>query len=343
MDRLRLLLILVAVVAWAGLLAACGSDSEEEGAASVVTPAATTVAGAATTPASGAAAISFPLTIENCGVKLTFTKPAERAVTLAINTTEIMLALGLKDKLAGVVGTGNGLLPQYKDQFAGVNVLSEKAFPLPSREILLAANPDLIISGYGGDFSANTLGTRQDYLAQGINTYQLAGTCEGKSPTIDDTYEDLTTLGKIFGAPEAAAAVIASMKADAAKGTPPATPVKVFNYDSGEETAATSGAAALINGLIAQAGGRNVFADIPSSFPKVSWEEVVNRNPDVIVITDYLKPVDEKIAFLTSYPPLANVTAIKERRFVVIGLNDIQPSVRNGTALATLANGFSGK
>ena len=73
----------------------------------------------------------------------------------------------------------------------------------------------------------------------------------------------------------------------------------------------------------------------------MSWEEIIVRNPDVILIHETLAaPGAATIAFLKSYAPAASVTAIKQGRFIVMPVNDFQPGMRSGKALATLAAGL---
>ncbi|MFX8262546.1 ABC transporter substrate-binding protein, partial [Acinetobacter baumannii] len=62
--------------------------------------------------------------------------------------------------------------------------------------------------------------------------------------------------------------------------------LKVFVYDSGEDKAFTA-ANTYLTSLIDLVGGKNIFDDIDKGWAEVSWEEVVNRDPDVIVIVDY--------------------------------------------------------
>lgn len=75
----------------------------------------------------------------------------------------------------------------------------------------------------------------------------------------------------------------------------------------------------------------------------MSWEEVVKRDPDVIVVEDQaFEPADEAIAFMRSFGPLKGVTAVKENRFVAVPVNDTQPGIRGPRALKTLVAGFGG-
>lgn len=307
---------------------------------------ATPPASPAASPIAGTrAATSFPLTIENCGTTLTFTKPPERVVPLALNTTEILLALGLKDRIAGVVGVGNAILPQYQDEFTGVNVIAEKAFPYPSREVLLSAAPDLLLSGYGGDFSEGAYGSRESYHAQGISTLLMTDACDtAPAVTLEDTYADILLIGRIFSVPEQASALVTQMQSEAVVTTSGAPPLRAFVFAGDTPDATTTvGGRSLITDLVARAGGENIFADLPQQFiPEVSTEQIIARDPQVIVIIEYAAvPAQDIIATLSSDPNYANVSAIENQRFVVIGATYTAPSVRNGMAVSILADEFS--
>ncbi len=47
-----------------------------------------------------AASTTYPLTLENCGAQVTFQKAPERAIGLGQNSAEILLLLGLENKMA---------------------------------------------------------------------------------------------------------------------------------------------------------------------------------------------------------------------------------------------------
>ena len=76
---------------------------------------------------------AFNVAIENCGFTQTFTAPPERAVSLTQHTTEIMLALGLQDKMVGTAYLDDAILPQYEAAYKQIPVLSDE---YPSREVL---------------------------------------------------------------------------------------------------------------------------------------------------------------------------------------------------------------
>lgn len=301
-------------------LAACGGSGEET---------------------ADAAAPAEPVKIENCGVAYTFAEAPERVVTSSTVATEVILALGLKDRLAGTVAAKD-IMPEYASGLEGVKVIAESAFPPPSKEVVYSANPDFVVSGYPDDYGDKAMGDRAVLRKEGVNTYLLAANCPGHDAKVDDVYTDITALGKVFGVEQAAADLVAELKG----GTEAVEPVdggpKVFDYAGGRDKPATAGSAALIDDLIARAGGENIFPDV-TSYKQVSWEEVVKRNPDVIVVEDQaFEPADEAIEFMKSFGPLKDVTAVKEDRFVVIPVNDTQPGVRGARALKTLVEGFGG-
>ena len=93
---------------------------------------------------------AFNVTIENCGFTQTFTAPPERAVSLTQHTTEIMLALGLQDKMVGTAYLDDAILPQYDAAYKKIPVLSDK---YPSHEVLLGVSPDFVISGFASAFA----------------------------------------------------------------------------------------------------------------------------------------------------------------------------------------------
>jgi len=195
----------------------------------------------------------------------------------------------------------------------------------------------------GGDLTPQTL------QPLGINVYELTESCafvmKRPAATLDDTYNDLRNLGRIFDVQDRANALIADMQsqvADIRKDLPAEKP-RVFLYDSGEDRAMTSGRLGMPQALIDAAGGRNVLDDVEASWTRVNWETVVERNPQVIVIVDYSEiTAGQKIEFLLKNKALQSVDAIRNQRFIVIPYVQATPGIDNVLAVETLAKGFHG-
>ncbi|TNB90272.1 ABC transporter substrate-binding protein [Pseudomonas sp. Fig-3] len=288
----------------------------------------------------------YPLTIQSCNREVTFNQAPKHAVSHDINMTQMMLALGLKSRMVGYSGI-SGWKSVTPDMEKILDGLPELAAKYPSVETLLNANVDFFFAGWdygmrvGGDLTPQTL------QPLGINVYELTESCAFvmKRPpaTLEDTYNDLRNLGRIFDVQDRANELIASMQAQVAQVRKqlPADQPRVFLYDSGEDRAMTSGRLGMPQALIDAAGGRNILDDVQTSWTRVSWENVVERNPEVIVIVDYGEvSAEQKQQFLLNNPALQSVDAIKHRRFIVIPYVQATPGIDNVLAVQTLAKGF---
>ncbi|WP_234101588.1 ABC transporter substrate-binding protein [Streptomyces venezuelae] len=280
----------------------------------------------------------FPYTVSNCGVKTTYQAPPKRAVTMNQHVTEIMLALGLEKSLVGTAYLDDAVLPAYRAAYDSVPVLAKE---YPSKEALLAANPDFVYGGYSSAFAAKDGRGRDDLKRSGIDTRLNTEYCPSGAPSVDDLYREVGEIGRTFGVPDRADKWVREARTTVAatekrlKGT---APVSVFVYDSGDKTAFTAGGKGIGNDLITRAGGRNVFADLDKAFGDATWEQVVARKPEVVVIYDYgSTTVEQKKKRLLDDPALKDVPAIKNRRFAVMPLSDTVLGVRVPAAVDKLA------
>lgn len=281
-----------------------------------------------------------PVTIKNNDREVTYAKAPKRAVTLNQHVTEVMLALGLSDKMVGTAYLDDQILPELKGAYEKIPVLSDK---YPNKEVLMAANPDFVYAGWESGFSDKGVGSVEELEQSGIKSY-LHESSNVPGPTIEDVFVDIQNIGRIFRVEDKANELIGEMKQKiepiTSKIGSVEQPVTVFVYDSGEDqpfTAANNYMTALIN----MAGGKNIFDDIQKSWADVSWEGVVNRKPEVIVIIDYGdKTVDQKRNLLLAKPELADLPAIKNQRFIVLPLSAASEGIRAPIALKILAEGI---
>ncbi|MBG8561826.1 ABC transporter substrate-binding protein [Pseudomonas qingdaonensis] len=295
-----------------------------------------------------AEATRYPLTVHSCNREVTFAKAPERALSHDINMTQMMLALGLRTKMVGYSGVSGwkAVTPALRKELDGLPELASK---YPSVETLLNANVDFFFAGWdygmrvGGDL------TPQSLAPLGIAVYELTESCAFvmKRPpaSLDDTYNDLRNLGRIFDVQARASQLIEQMQQRVASVQQhlPAQRPRVFLYDSGEDRAMTSGRLGMPEALINAAGGRNILDDIEASWTRVNWESVVERNPEVIVIVDYGEiTAAQKQQFLEQHPALQSVDAVRNRRFVVIPYVAATPSLENVEAIEAIAKGLHG-
>ncbi|MBZ9599921.1 MULTISPECIES: ABC transporter substrate-binding protein [Streptomyces] len=284
-----------------------------------------------------APAPGFPYTVTNCGVSSTYQAPPRRAVTMNQHATEVMLALGLGDRVVGTAYLDDAVLPAYKPAYDKIKVLAEE---YPSKEILLGADPDFVYGGYASAFDKAQGRDRAGLAQAGINSRLNVEYCTEGKVGLDQLKTEITEVARTFGVPDRGAKLIEDEQrridsvAARVKDRPRPT---VFAYDSGEATASTSGGNGVGNEIISLAGGTNVFADLDDTFGDVAWEKVIERRPEVVLIYDYGgTTVEAKKQRLLNDPALAEVPAVKNRRFVVLPLSSAVLGVRVADAVEAL-------
>jgi iron complex transport system substrate-binding protein len=296
-----------------------------------------------------APALAFPVTVQSCDREVTFASPPARAASNDVNLTEMMLVLGLTDRMVGYTGI-SGWNKLDETMRAGVAELPELSERYPSREVLVGADLDFWFAGWNYGMKVGGEVTPDSLAPFGIAVYELTESCihimARDRIAVDDMFTDIRNLGTIFGVSERADALINGWQADLAEiaaTIPTGEPLRVFVYDSGEDTPFTAGRYAMPTAMIEAAGGRNIMDDVESSWTRVAWEPVVERNPQVIVIVNYGDvTAEQKIAFMQSNPAFSNVDAVMNNRFVVLEYVEATPGPRNIAAIRALATAFHG-
>lgn len=264
--------------------------------------------------------------IENMGITTTYEKAPESAVALSYSIAEIMIALGLKDKIVAAAPSMYNLehvSEKYREEVASLPLL-EGNYGVPSLETVLNTNAEFV---YGDSYSfyATSVGLAEDFLKAGVKIYATEGTY-APNPTFENTYNDILNIGKIFRVEERAEELVAELRAREAtvrekvKGL---APVPVFYYDSDTGagvTMSTIGNTGMQLYILELAGCKNVFEDVEGEFVAVSWEDVIERNPQYILVCDYYGSgyAEEKIAELKKNPDTASMDAVENNRFIVV-------------------------
>lgn len=283
---------------------------------------------------------SYPVTIENGDRALTIEEPPERAVALLQQDAELMVALGLEDKLVGYSLVSENTPSEYEDKLEDIPVLADT---IPSKEVLLEADPDFVI-GTEVDFIDNGVGTVEELEDLGIDSYV---TKLKKPKTIENqVYKEIEDISRAFGIEERGEALIESMQGEIDDITEQIgdveEPLKVFYMNGGEDgSARTTGNDSLDTRLIELAGGENIFSDVDDYLFDVSWEEVVERNPDVIVLSFCCGTgPDDLQEVIANNEALKGVTAVENENYVAAEVEDTTGTVRIPSGLKTLAKGF---
>ncbi len=284
--------------------------------------------------------------VDNCGRTQVFAEPPQRVVSLNQHATEILVALGLGDRLVGTAYPDDTQPPEsVAAGFERVPQLSEK---YPSVETILEAEPDLVVGGYSSAFRESDGRGRESLEDMGIATLLLSESCvEGSAPSgMELLLSDITMFGEVLGLQEAARelnADIANRVSAVEERLRGKEPVDVFVYDSGENAPMTLGGRGVGADVLERAGARNIFADVDENFADVSWEEAAARQPEAVILLDYLgAPVDTKRDFLRGHPLMSGTPAVRENRFSRMHLVELTEGIRFPDAVEDLAEVLHG-
>ena len=287
-------------------------------------------------------------TVQSCNRTVTFANPPERAISNDVNLTEMMLVLGLADHMVGYTGI-SGWKTLDAEMRSGVKELPELSAKYPTKEVLVGADADFFFAGWNYGMKVGGEVTPETLAPFGIKVYELTESCshimDKDKAGLKDMYADILNLGTIFGVEGRAEALVAGYKSELmnfkASLKSIEEGVRVFVYDSGEDAPFTAGRYAMPTALIEAAGGRNIMDDFNKSWGTVTWEEVVERDPQVVVIVNYGDvTAEQKRDYMMSNPAFKNISAIENDRFVTLEYVEATPGPRNIQAIQKLAEAF---
>lgn len=216
-----------------------------------------------------------------CGCSGTEERPAPadgplRILSLSPNVTEILFAIGLGDKVVGVTDFCR-YPPEAteKEKIGGLlNPNLEKMFALePNLVIMLPAHGDL----------------SRKMEKRGIATLVVP------NDTVDDVVRSIEAIGGATGRDSAAAGLVGRIRSsiEKARARKPAkrwrTMMVVDRTRGALSDIYVAGPGTYLDEVIRIAGGENAFGDALARYPSAGLEEILHRNPEVII---ELKPGD---------------------------------------------------
>lgn len=267
----------------------------------------------------------------------TYTDIPNKIVSLASPATEMLLALGLEENIAGYAFQENVIPEKYQNAFNSLYQISD-GWNI-SLEQIVALEPDFMMFWNGSpDYTYEFL------TEHNIGTYTMTSDIDGAK--IESVYDDFTNMGKIFNVEDRAAEIISEMKAkiDPVKEAMAAVePVSVAYVDaySSEEAVFTAGDA-LVADIFRAAGGENVINDTTDPWLNISWETIAAANPEWIVIGVYegAEDADYWIEFLKTNPATATMDAVINEKYIITGLVDLTVGERIADTVPMLAEYF---
>ncbi|WP_327692682.1 ABC transporter substrate-binding protein [Streptomyces sp. NBC_00459] len=304
------------------------------------------------------AAAGYPVTIDNCGDKITLTSAPKRAVSLNQGTTEILLSLGLADRMAGTATWTDPVMKGLEKANASVPRLADNA---PSFERVLDAEPDFVTASFVSTLGKGGVATRARFEKLGVPTYVSPSDCSaGKDNdsggdgsrstplTLDAVYGEIRDLARAFGIEERGEKLVAELQERVRRATAGlhASDVSLMYWFANSQSPYLAGCCGAPGAVTSVVGAKNVFADTHDEWPQISWETVADRDPDVIVIGDLTRKqqtaetAKAKIRFLETNPATRNLTAVKKKRYVLLSGQAMNPSIRTVEGIEKVAAGL---
>jgi iron complex transport system substrate-binding protein len=292
--------------------------------------------------AAPALATDYPLTLDNCGMTLTFDGPPQRAVAIKSTAAELLLSLGLEESVVGLAFL-DGPLPEALAAGASIPVLSEK---LPSQEVVLETEPDLVYGGWESNFASDGAGERVTLERLGIASYVAPAACRSVKPaklSFEHVFAEIAEMGAIFDVEERAADIVGEQQAALDGVVADRRGLTAVWYSSGTKTpyvGAGSNAPAMI---LTALGLTNIFADVDEGWTSASWEAIVDANPDVIVLVDAAwNSAEAKKKLLAENPITSKLDAVVNARYLTIPFPASEAGIRNVPAVVDMARQLAG-
>lgn len=275
------------------------------------------VGACAPSPDRRAAAVDTAVVRDDFGTAVARATPPERIVSLNPTTTELLFALGAGRRLVGRTHWD-----LYPDSARAVPDLGDGI--RPNVEAILAAHPQLVVLYASADnrAAADALGRA------GVSVVAL------KIDSIAQFYRAVRLLGDAVGVRDRAATIvdtvsraIARVRETTARAARPSVVWPLV-----DQPLYVIGGGSFLSELVDAAGGRNVFGDLQQPSPQVAQEEVLRRDPDVVLTGPH------SAARLRTDAGWRGLRAVRDGRVLVVDTALVErPSVRLGEAARSIA------
>jgi iron complex transport system substrate-binding protein len=240
-----------------------------------------------------------------------------RIVSLNPSTTEILFAIGAGNRLVG--RTTYDMWP------AAARTIPDLGPGLrPNVEAVLAAHPDLVVL-YASDDNREAA---RRLRAAGIQTAAF------RVDRIADFERVTRALGVLTGDTIAALATVDSVRATIARvrAATASLPHPTVFWPLYDQPLLATGSGSYLNELIDVAGGRNIYGFMKEPSPRVTFEDLMRRDPDVVLTSP------ESRARYLADPRWQALRALRDGHLLVVDtVLVLRPGPRLGEAARSMA------
>lgn len=254
-------------------------------------------------------------------IEQTYDKAPERIVSISQAVTELLITLGLEDKIVGTAHRHSPVYEPYAEKYNKIPFMVE-GNSYPSKEVMISYEPDIII-GWGSLFDKDSMGSVTEWHEKGIHTYIMNNTVPDLgNRQVSWILDDIEKLGKIFNIEKKADSVIKDIKERLEKIEKETKKIKEedkprvltvqYMYENEFMGRASTD---LTTDIINLAGG----IPLDDVGGKQSLEIFIDKNPDIILVINLLNsPASGTIEAMKNHDSLKNLDAVKNDRFLII-------------------------
>lgn len=269
----------------------------------------------------GTAAQETRAVVDETGRRVEVPARVERIVSLAPSLTEIVFALGLEEKLVGVTSHCD-FPPAARAKPQVGDVLN------PSLEKILTLHPDLVL----GSTAGNRRETVEALERLGVPLY-------GVNPrSVPEVFASIRHVAALTGAEPAAAALVTRLEEQLAgvEARSAGAPRPRVLFVVWLEPLVTVGHDTFLNDILERAGAESVTRELEESWPRISLEEVIARDPDYLVLPR-TAGLEGSLARLAQQEPWRRLRAVRENHILWMEDAILRPGPRVVEAVAALS------
>lgn len=294
--------------------------------------------------------------LERCDRTITVEQRPENIVSLNQGSTEILLSLGVADRMAGAAGWTDPILPSLETENDKVERLADQA---PSLETVLNTEPDLVTASFFNTLSEGGVATPEQLADIGVPAYLSSVECEksdfgggdgarSEPLEMDSIHTEVRDLAMLVDEQDAGEELVASLEermaeAEKSQAAPDTSVVYWFANAESPYVAGGYGGPEIASRAL---GLDNAFAAEQAEWPQISWEAIAAEDPDVLVLGDLTRESQTaesaaaKIEFLESNPVTREMSAVQNQRYIAVTGAELNPSIRTVDLVENMAAGL---
>jgi len=260
------------------------------------------------------------------GREITLAEPATRIIALQPSDCEILCAIGCEDALVGI-----GQYCDYPASITSLPVVQSGANT--NIEEILALNPQVVLMNDMSQSEEQVKQLEENGVKVVIST----------TSNIESVYTAIRMIGALMGKDENAEALIADMQAtiDDIRAKSEGNEKTVYFEISPPPYLYSCGSSSFTHELAEICGLKNIFGDQSDAWLMISDEQVIERNPDYIILMNGMG--DSGIGEISSREGWGDITAIKEQKIYYDGTSMMtRPGPRLKDAVVELYNFING-